>query len=577
MNLRPLFVFLILSGFVRAQAPPGSDTLRILPDTFQNRMPLAPWLGFVPDTTRRLTLNEARRQALSPPPDEHFVFPSRSVSWFRFWLQNPDTRDTLHFRIGHVRYGVARFDAWILRPAGAGFHAKAGIQVDYRDLSVPEDRRFLRLIIPPGTVGEVWLRVEQPLSSIFTVGQLEIMPEAAARQMLREYLADNRLEYQAMVFFLCIFGLIACIFGVFWLNNRRDKSYFWYAGYGAFNFLYYFRLFENRPSVNLFFTYRMAWYQGLEATTAYLISIAYIQFLRAFLELRQRDPWLDRRLREIAWAFAVWMFVDLLVIKPVWGQEASFSAYLLVRGIFFAISFLAFARLFRLIRYPPAFWVNLGMTLLVVNSLATWLEHRYNWLQEAAGMGLLRRFTTETGYFYFLNMKSAIVLEMLCFVCAFAVKSRLDREAMLKKNDGIEPEKTGPERNLNAEAAAPEIMDPFLSRLRRLAEERLHDPLFDATALARLEGMSLKTLNARLLKSTGLRAAEFLRLVRLKKAAALLRSHPTLNVSEIADRTGYSGSDVFSRAFRRHFGKSPLEWRREHGAREGLNQGERPA
>lgn len=564
MKLRLLVVFLILSGFVRAQPTPGSDTLRILPDTFQNRMPLGPWLGLVHDPTRGMTLADARGQAALAFPDSSFLFPARSAIWFRFFLQNTSTVDSLRFCVGLVLYGMNRFEGQVVTPVGVSPLERAGVHVNYGDLSVPKDRRYLRMSVPPGATAEVWLYAEQFFSSFFPAKQVEIMPEASSEELRRDFLVNYRGEHMIMVMYLGIFGLMASVFGLFWLINRNERAYYWYALYALGTLLYYLRLFENRPSQNLFFTYRMEWYLGLEVTTSYLIYIAYIQFLRTFLNLRERAPRFDRRLREIGWFFAGWLVVDLLLIEAIWGQELSYSAFMLVRGVFFAVSFLAMAQLFRLIRYRPAFWVMLGSALLVVNGLLTLLAQWRGWPDENIWHGLLRRVTTGAGAFPFLNTKSAIVLEMLCFAVAFAAKYRLDREAILHKTSQVEAEKTALKQKLIVKATV-ETTDPFLLRLRSLAEEHLHDPRFDATALARLQGASLKILNARLLKIADTTAASFLRRLRLEKAAELLRTHPSLNITEIADRAGFSGGDVFSNVFRKYFGESPMEWRKKNG------------
>ncbi len=55
--------------------------------------------------------------------------------------------------------------------------------------------------------------------------------------------------------------------------------------------------------------------------------------------------------------------------------------------------------------------------------------------------------------------------------------------------------------------------------------------------------------------------AAFIRRVRLEKAAAQLVANPGKSVTDIAFDVGFSGSSVFSRCFRNHFGVSPAEWR----------------
>ncbi len=62
---------------------------------------------------------------------------------------------------------------------------------------------------------------------------------------------------------------------------------------------------------------------------------------------------------------------------------------------------------------------------------------------------------------------------------------------------------------------------------------------------------------------------EFIKRVRLEKAASLLRVHPQQTVTEIALDCGFNNLEVFSRSFNNHFRKTPTEWR--NGSKENRN------
>lgn len=62
---------------------------------------------------------------------------------------------------------------------------------------------------------------------------------------------------------------------------------------------------------------------------------------------------------------------------------------------------------------------------------------------------------------------------------------------------------------------------------------------------------------------------EFIKRIRLEKAASLLRIHPRQTVTEIALDCGFNNLEVFSRNFNRYFGQSPTEWR--NGSDENRN------
>ncbi|AKJ26810.1 AraC family transcriptional regulator [Caldimonas brevitalea] len=60
---------------------------------------------------------------------------------------------------------------------------------------------------------------------------------------------------------------------------------------------------------------------------------------------------------------------------------------------------------------------------------------------------------------------------------------------------------------------------------------------------------------------TGETLQDFVRRRRLEAAGARLRHVPQLRVTELALACGFASGEAFARAFRRHFGMSPSEWR----------------
>ena len=60
---------------------------------------------------------------------------------------------------------------------------------------------------------------------------------------------------------------------------------------------------------------------------------------------------------------------------------------------------------------------------------------------------------------------------------------------------------------------------------------------------------------------------QFLQRLRLERSARGLVYRPNMPVTQVALASGFSGSQVFSRAFRRHFGRSPVEFRSENWMR----------
>jgi AraC-like DNA-binding protein len=110
---------------------------------------------------------------------------------------------------------------------------------------------------------------------------------------------------------------------------------------------------------------------------------------------------------------------------------------------------------------------------------------------------------------------------------------------------------------VDAEPASPE--DAFLQKLIRLVEAHLDDPEFTAAQLYIAAHMSQPQLYRKLTALTGKSPALFIRTIRLRKAADMLRN-TDMNISEIAWATGFNDPSYFSRVFHEEFGKTPGEW-----------------
>lgn len=92
-------------------------------------------------------------------------------------------------------------------------------------------------------------------------------------------------------------------------------------------------------------------------------------------------------------------------------------------------------------------------------------------------------------------------------------------------------------------------------------------------ALAAASGLSTSTLKRRIEATTGETPRRYVERLRLERAASqlVLRQGTIL---EIALDNGFASHEVFTRAFTRHFGISPREWR-ERRVAGGLGQNER--
>lgn len=100
-------------------------------------------------------------------------------------------------------------------------------------------------------------------------------------------------------------------------------------------------------------------------------------------------------------------------------------------------------------------------------------------------------------------------------------------------------------------------------RLLRMAleivEKNISDPNFSVERMAEQIAMSRANLHRKLKTITGFAPSDFIRNVRLKRAAHLLRNNAD-SVAQIGFSVGFEDQSYFSKAFKREFGVSPSEY-----------------
>ena len=73
--------------------------------------------------------------------------------------------------------------------------------------------------------------------------------------------------------------------------------------------------------------------------------------------------------------------------------------------------------------------------------------------------------------------------------------------------------------------------------------------------------LSRTNLYAKLRNMLGISPADFIRNVRLKRAAQMLTDNPTLSINEVSVRVGFSTPRNFSTQFKKMFGVLPSDYR----------------
>lgn len=98
----------------------------------------------------------------------------------------------------------------------------------------------------------------------------------------------------------------------------------------------------------------------------------------------------------------------------------------------------------------------------------------------------------------------------------------------------------------------------FLNSLKGIVEKHMEDSDFNITTFAQEAGVSRSLLHLKLKKLVNMSASEFVKTIRLQKAAYLLEKSD-LSISEIAYAVGYADPNYFTRSFKEKFSCSPSE------------------
>jgi signal transduction histidine kinase/ligand-binding sensor domain-containing protein/DNA-binding response OmpR family regulator len=104
--------------------------------------------------------------------------------------------------------------------------------------------------------------------------------------------------------------------------------------------------------------------------------------------------------------------------------------------------------------------------------------------------------------------------------------------------------------------------EKFLQKSLEVVEKQIGNPDFSVEDLSKEMGMSRVHLYKKLLFLTGKTPSEFIRLIRLKRAAQLLQKSQ-LTVAEVSYQTGFNNPKYFARYFKDEFGILPSAYAQE--------------
>ena len=107
------------------------------------------------------------------------------------------------------------------------------------------------------------------------------------------------------------------------------------------------------------------------------------------------------------------------------------------------------------------------------------------------------------------------------------------------------------------------IDEKFLINITQIIEDHITDSNLNVNALCNLSGTSSKQIYRKIKQLTGISPVEYIKSIRMKKAAMLLQQKK-FTIAEVMYMVGYSNPSYFSKCFQSVFGKTPKQYSSEY-------------
>ena len=146
--------------------------------------------------------------------------------------------------------------------------------------------------------------------------------------------------------------------------------------------------------------------------------------------------------------------------------------------------------------------------------------------------------------------------ELLLLRIQRLIEQQQQRQQQFKANVDITP----------SEIAVTSLDEELIRRAVEVIEKHISDGEFGIEQLAAEVAMSKTHLNRKIQGIVGMTPLQFIRSVRLKRAAQLLRDSQ-YNINEIAYMAGFNTLKYFNKHFKDEFNMTPTQYREEHGTK----------
>ncbi|WP_157972240.1 AraC family transcriptional regulator [Pleomorphovibrio marinus] len=139
-------------------------------------------------------------------------------------------------------------------------------------------------------------------------------------------------------------------------------------------------------------------------------------------------------------------------------------------------------------------------------------------------------------------------------VCFILYRQKIDKNTL--------PIHPTPKPTFIATQSVEEPIDGFVEKLEEIVRKNISSPEFGVTQLSEALYVSRKSLYRKTNQLLGKNPNEIIKEIRLEYARNLL-SIAELNIAEITYKSGFGSSSYFSNCYKKHFGLTPKEYRKQ--------------
>ena len=132
---------------------------------------------------------------------------------------------------------------------------------------------------------------------------------------------------------------------------------------------------------------------------------------------------------------------------------------------------------------------------------------------------------------------------------------------LLNQREKLKLKFTNDVNTVNTSLCSSEQDQKFIRRMEAIVEKQMSDVQFSVDRLSDMLNIRRTTFYKKVRGITGYTPNEYIRVVRLKKAAEML-AEGTYNVSEISYKVGFDNPFYFSKCFKAQFGVSPSKYKK---------------